>query len=284
MTQKRHRRRSRRRLRNPVIMIIPLAILVFAAVVLSMSLRQREIEELERTPVESPLVNHTYNWNDLVWDGDFVSYEDDEYYSMQGIDVSQHQEEIDWKAVADSGVEFAMIRVGYRGYQYGLIHEDEYFEANIRGAKENGLLVGVYFYSQAINAEEAWEEADFMLSKIKKYDIDLPVVFDMEESDTGENGRILALSRSEKTEVAAAFLHRVRNAGYTPMVYNSSLLFAELFDIEYLQEFDIWVADYSSAPRYPYTFSIWQYTSDGTVPGVEGRTDMNIMFIRKDAL
>ncbi len=276
------RRRCRRKLRNPILLVITLAILIFAAVVLSLSIRQREIEELERTPVESPLVSHSYDWSKLKWNGSFVTYDDGEYTSMQGIDVSQHQEAIDWKKVADEGVEFAMIRVGYRGYQYGLIHEDEYFEANMQGAKANGLQVGVYFYSQAITVEEAWEEADYLIQKIKKYEIDLPVVFDMEESDTGENGRILSLSRSQKTEIAAAFLHRIRNAGYQPMIYNSSLLFAELFDIEYLQEFDTWVADYSSAPRYPYTFSIWQYTSDGTVDGIDGRTDMNLMFIKKD--
>lgn len=279
---RRYRRRKKRRIRNPVLMVVAVALLVFSIIVLRLSMRQRAIEELEKTMVESPLVNHDYDWSKLVWDGSFLSYEDGEYTSLQGIDVSQHQEEIDWKAVKDAGVDFAMIRVGYRGYEYGLVHEDTYFEANIAGAKANGIQVGVYFYSQAITIEEAFEEADFLLNKIKKYDIDLPVVFDMEESDTGENGRILSLSRSEKTEIAVAFLHRIANAGYTPMIYNSSLLYAELFEIEYLQEFEIWVADYSNAPRYPYLFSIWQYTSDGSVDGIEGRTDMNIMFVKKD--
>jgi GH25 family lysozyme M1 (1,4-beta-N-acetylmuramidase) len=104
----------------------------------------------------------------------------------------------------------------------------------------------------------------------------------MEESDTGENGRILSLTREEKTECAVTFLHRVQNAGYEGMVYNSTMLFDELFITDYLQEFDTWVAEYGPYPRYPYEFSMWQYTSSGEVPGVDGDTDMDIMFIAKN--
>ena len=189
---------------------------------------------------------------------------------------------IDWDAVKASGVEFAMIRCGYRGYQYGYVHKDEYFDRNMQEAKRVGIKVGVYFYSQAISPEEAREEADFTLKQIENYELDLPVVFDMEESDTGPNGRILSLSKEEKTECAVTFLHRVQNAGYTPMIYNSTMLFEELFVTEYIQEFEIWVAEYGPYPRYPYEFSIWQYTSSGTVPGIEGGTDMDLLFIQKE--
>ncbi len=268
----------------PIALSIFLSILLIAMIALGLRLREQEIaiHEAEERMIETPYVSNVYDWNNLSWDGDYAYYEDDRWYSIQGIDVSAHQEIIDWDAVKASGVEFAMIRCGYRGYQYGYVYEDEYFDRNIQEAKRVGIKVGVYFYSQAISPEEAREEADFTLAKIKDYEIDLPVVFDMEESDTGPNGRILSLSREEKTECAVTFLHRIQNAGYTPMVYNSTLLFEELFVTEYIQEFDIWVAEYGPYPRYPYEFSIWQYTSSGTVPGIEGGTDMDLLFISKE--
>ena len=268
----------------PVALTIFLSVLLIALTALGLKLREQEIEihEQEQRMIETPYYSNSFDWSNLTWDGDYVTYEDENYYSMQGIDVSAHQEEIDWDAVKASGVEFAMIRCGYRGYMYGYINKDQYFDRNMQEAKRVGIKVGVYFYSQAITPEEAREEADFTLSLIKNYEIDLPVVFDMEEADTGLNGRILDLSREEKTECAVTFLHRIQNAGYTPMLYNSTLLFDELFITEYLQEFETWVAEYNRYPRYPYVFSIWQYTSSGTVPGIGEGTDMDIMFVLKE--
>ncbi len=278
------RNRRKRKNGSPVALTIFLSILCIAMTVLGIKLRQQEIavHEEEERMIETPFYTNTYDWDRLEWDGWFVSYEDDNYYSMQGIDVSSHQEWIDWDAVKNAGVEFAMIRCGYRGYETGRINKDPYFDRNVQEAQRLGILVGVYFYSQAISPEEAREEADFTLRQIEGYTLDLPVVFDMEESDTGENGRILSLTREEKTECAVTFLHRVQNAGYEGMVYNSTMLFDELFITDYLQEFDTWVAEYGPYPRYPYEFSMWQYTSSGEVPGVDGDTDMDIIFIAKN--
>lgn len=281
------RNRSRRRHSGYGISIalsIFLSILLVALTALGLKLREQEIAvfEAEQRMIETPYYSNVYDWSRLEWNGDFVGYEDERYRSMQGIDVSAHQEVIDWDAVKASGVEFAMIRCGYRGYQYGYVYKDEYFERNMDEAKRVGIKVGVYFYSQAVNPEEAKEEADFTLKQIKGYELDLPVVFDMEEADTGENGRILSISKEEKTECAVTFLHRIQNAGYTPMVYNSTMLFDELFETEYLQEFDTWVAEYGPYPRYPYDFTMWQYTSSGSVPGVDGHTDMDLLLIPKE--
>ncbi|MBQ7993269.1 MAG: glycoside hydrolase family 25 protein [Solobacterium sp.] len=276
--------RRKKKVSSPVALSLILSILLIALTALGLKLREQEIarNEMEERMIETPYYTNTYDWDNVEWDGWFARYEDDNYVSMQGIDVSHHQEQIDWDAVKEAGVEFAMLRCGYRGYETGLIFKDQYFDYNIQEAQKRGILVGVYFYSQAINPEEAREEADFTLKQIEGYTIDLPVVFDMEESETGENGRILSLSREEKTECAVTFLHRVQNAGYTPMVYNSTMLFEELFITEYLQEFDTWVAEYGSYPRYPYEFSMWQYTSSGEVPGVTGECDMDIMLIPKN--
>jgi GH25 family lysozyme M1 (1,4-beta-N-acetylmuramidase) len=279
-----YRKRHRSSNGIPIALSIFLSILLIALTALGLKLREQEIaiHEEEERMIETPYVSNVFDWNNLSWDGAYAYYEDDQWYSIQGIDVSAHQEVIDWDAVKASGVEFAMIRCGYRGYQYGYVHKDEYFDRNMQEAKRVGIKVGVYFYSQAISPEEAREEADFTLKQIENYELDLPVVFDMEESDTGPNGRILSLSKEEKTECAVTFLHRVQNAGYTPMIYNSTMLFEELFVTEYIQEFEIWVAEYGPYPRYPYEFSIWQYTSSGTVPGIEGGTDMDLLFILKE--
>jgi GH25 family lysozyme M1 (1,4-beta-N-acetylmuramidase) len=276
--------RRKKKIDFPIALSLFLSVLLIALTALGLKLREQEmiVHEQEQTLIETPYYSNTYDWNNLTWNGDFAYYEDENYYSVQGIDVSAHQELIDWDQVKASGVEFAMIRCGYRGYQYGYIYEDEYFDYNMQEAKRVGIKVGVYFYSQAINPEEARAEADFTLEKIKNYELDLPVCFDMEESDTGPDGRILSLSREEKTECAVTFLHRIQNAGYTPMIYNSTMLFEELFVTEYIQEFEFWVAEYGSYPRYPYTFIMWQYTSSGSVPGVIGDTDMDLMFIPKE--
>lgn len=280
------RRRRRRKLRHPILLTVTLSVILFSMIVIGIRLNQREelqeeIYEEEERMIESPFLYHSYDWSNLEKDGPFITYEDDNYYSVQGIDVSAHQKQIDWDLVRAQGIRFAMIRVGYRGYETGIIHKDKYFDRNIQEAQRLGIKVGVYFYSQAINPDEAREEADFLLDQIRGYDIDLPVVFDMEEADTGENGRILSLSREEKTECALTYLHRVQSAGYPVMLYNSTNLFDELFVMEDLAEFDLWVAEYASQPHYPYVFSMWQYTSSAEIEGITGGTDMDIMFILK---
>ena len=279
------KRRRRRKLRHPILLTVVLSMILFSMVIIGIRLNQREKQEIyegEERMYVSPFVYHSFDWSYLEMDGPFVSYEDENYYSVQGIDVSAHQKEIDWDQVYDQGIRFAMIRVGYRGYETGIIHKDKYFDRNMQEAKRLGIKTGVYFYSQAVNPDEAREEADFLLSQIRGYDIDLPVVFDMEEADTGENGRILALSREEKTECAVTFLHHVQSAGYPVMLYNSTNLFDELFVMDYLAEFEIWVAEYASQPHYPYMFSMWQYTSSAEIEGITGGMDMDIMFIPKE--
>ena len=265
-------------------------VLVFLAVIILITMigehrrrKEREaLEAAESVTVSTPFTEHDYDFSNLVWNGSFVSYEDENYTSKQGIDVSMHQEEIDWDAVKADGIDFAFIRCGYRGYLYGDVWEDPYFHENMMGAIRNNIDIGVYFFSQAITVEEAREEADFVINILKKYKIDLPVVFDMEEYIDGNAGRVTEVGRFERTEAAVTFLHHIQNAGYDAMIYNSSLLFDRIFMNEYLQEFDYWVADYNYAPQYPYHFSIWQYTSQGSVNGIEGGTDMDIMFVPKE--
>lgn len=194
-----------------------------------------------------------------------------------GIDVSSHQKEIDWRQVADAGMEFAIIRVGYRGYTAGTLNEDLYFRQNIEGALAAGLKVGVYFFSQAITVAEALEEAAYTLQLIQGYDITFPVVFDWEEQDTstsrtrGVNGQVI-------TACAIAFCETVKGAGYTPMFYASPKMASGL-DMGYFADYPFWLPHYTknmTPTTYEYHFDIWQYTSKGSVPGVKGNVDINI--------
>ena len=240
---------------------------------------RQELEEEEM--IESTLEVNRYYFDNLKWNDYFVKYEDDNYTSVQGIDVSAHQQEIDWAKVKEQGIDFAFIRVGYRGYEYGLINKDIYFDYNMQQAIANDIKVGVYFFSQAISVDEAREEVDFVLDSIKDYKIDLPVVFDMEEEGPEGIGRVKVLTPEEKTKIGVTWLHRVRNAGYDPMIYGSTLTLPYLYNLEYTQEFYCWVAEYSSECRYPYLYQIWQYTSSAEIDGIPGVVDMDILMIPK---
>ena len=241
--------------------------------------RARQLLQEEQL-VESDPNMHTYNWSNLSWNNGFPSYEDDTYTSVIGIDVSSHQKSIDWVAVKNSGVKFAMIQVGYRGYQTGALMDDAYFEENIQGAIENGIDVGVYFFSQAVSVEEARAEADFVLERVRKYNLQLPIVFDLEEVSNATD-RIENTTAQERTQAAVTFMNHIKNAGYQAMVYSSSQLFETVFEINYLHDYEFWVADYSYAPNFNYHFNIWQYTDAGSINGISTNVDMNIMFVKK---
>ena len=263
-----------------MILVLCACIALLAGIVSSYREHQETIEE---TPVKSEMKKNSYDWTKLKISGSKATYSDDTYSSQQGIDVSDHQKWINWNKVKKDGIDFAFIRCGYRGYSKGNIRQDAYFENNIREAKKNGIKVGVYFYSQATTVEEAREEAEFTLKLIRNYDLDLPVVFDMEQSLEG-NGRVDKLSREIWTQNAVTFCHILENHGYTPMVYNSTNLFEKLFVPEYLQEFDTWIAQYDVGyPTYPYAFSVWQYSSTGKVNGIDGNVDMDIRFVKKES-
>ena len=222
------------------------------------------------------------------------SYDPDEFYinsdgylaygrdSLVGIDVSYHQGKIDWEAVADDGIDFAIIRVGYRGYSEGVVYEDEYFEDNIEGALRNGIDVGVYFFSQAVTVDEALEEADAVLNWIDGYDISFPVVFDWERIKYSSS-RTAETSAVTVTDCAEAFCSAIADAGYTPMTYGSpNSVNADLY-IDRLLDYPFWLAHYTSdwaITEYPYYYDMWQYTSDGSVDGIEGRVDLNVCISR----
>lgn len=232
--------------------------------------------------VDGEKQENTFDYSNVNFDGTFWSYEDDLYSTIPGIDVSEHQEEIDWEKVKNAGIKFAMIRVGYRGTESGACTEDKYFKKNIQGALENGIDVGVYFFSQAINVNEAREEAWFVLDRIQDYEITMPVAFDMEYPEIGTN-RIELLTAHEKTKIANMYLTLIERNGYTPMIYGSSNTIGEHFELDYLTKFKTWIADYDTYVKYPYEFMMWQYSESGYIDGV-GTVDLDMLFKKKTEL
>lgn len=206
------------------------------------------------------------------------------YDIVNGIDVSRYNGNIDWSQVKASGIEYAMIRVGFRGYgSSGSLNEDSMFRQNIEGALNAGLKVGVYFFSQAITRTEARAEANYVLDRIYGYNISLPVVIDYEYA-SGNIGRLYEanLSRDYATQICKAFCGTVESAGYTGMVYaNKSMLENNLYADEISSDYKIWLAHYTTQTSYAGDYYAWQYTSSGQIDGVAGNVDCNFFYEKK---
>ncbi|MDO5148303.1 MAG: glycoside hydrolase family 25 protein [Oscillospiraceae bacterium] len=212
--------------------------------------------------------------------GGLKYYKDGEKKSRVGIDVSYAQKEIDWNKVKDAGIDFAMIRAGFRGYESGLLNTDDYFEKNMKGALAAGIETGVYFFSQAVNEKEAREEAEFVLNLISNYNVTYPVAFDW-ETISGDAARSDGITGEILNKCALEFCSTIENAGYKPVIYASLNLLRDKFDkysIDVISEYDLWLAEYKDVPEYPYHFKMWQYTNEGVIDGISKHTDLNIFF------
>ena len=202
-----------------------------------------------------------------------ASFENDGQYV--GIDVSSWQGNINWPEVAASGVQFAIIRVGFRGYaEEGNIKEDAYFRQNVRGAVSNGIKVGIYFYSTARNEDEALQEAAWVVDKIKSYSITYPVAYDFEEFGMHRTANI---SGEQATNNAIAFLNYVGSQGFGTMMYANKNDITHRFQKSRLP-YKFWLAHYTSSTDYTGSYQMWQRTSKGSVPGISGYVDMNIAY------
>lgn len=195
-----------------------------------------------------------------------------------GIDVSRWNETINWTKAKEEGVGFAIIRVGYRGSVTGSLVEDYYFKQNIEGAIQAGIPVGVYFFTQATNQVEAVEEASMVLKLCEDYKLTYPVFIDTEGA--GGEGRADKLDVKTRTAVCEAFCETIRNAGHQAGIYASKNWFNNRLDTSRLPDnIVIWLAEYGDAPTYEKKYHMWQYSSSGRIPGIEGRVDMNLSFL-----
>lgn len=235
--------------------------------------------EIPTEPTLPPPEASPYTFTDFQYNGRYLTCLATE--TLLGLDVSAHQEEIDWQAVAAAGFEFVMIRVGYRGYETGLLQADAYAQANYAGAKAAGLKVGAYMFSQAISRKEAMEEARFALEQIRGWELDLPLVYDWERVKAGT--RTDGVDARTVTDCALGFCALVEAVGKESMVYFNPHHGKNYFYLHELEEYPFWLAYYTDKMDYPYKFEMWQYTDSGNVPGIEGGADINIMLLPWEA-
>lgn len=192
------------------------------------------------------------------------------------IDVSTYNGDIDWNAVKAAGVDYAIIRVGYRGYGTARLVQDRRFEQNMRGAINAGIRVGAYIVTQAVNTEEAVEEASFIVEKCRGYNVTLPLAIDVEWT-TNRDGRADYISASTRTDVINAFARTVMNSGYTAMAYaNKDWFENKIYSGNLFSSCKIWLAQYRNT-EYTYggRVNMWQYTSKGRVDGINGDVDIS---------
>lgn len=267
---------------------ILIAILVALSLLLALSVGgmmlllgsvEPEQEETTQTTTQEttlpPPTENVFTPFDFAYEGDYLTCLTQE--SWLGIDVSTFQGEIDWVQVKEAGIEFAMIRVGFRGYgSTGSLNEDARAKQNYAGATEAGIKVGVYFFSQAITPEEAKEEAEYVLELIKDWQVDMPVVFDWE--CLADDYRTIDVDSRTLTDCAKAFCNTVEAAGYDSMIYFNPEQSRYAMNLEELVDYGFWLAMYSEYMTYEYKIDMWQYTKTGSVPGISGNVDINLYF------
>ena len=208
-----------------------------------------------------------------------MTYSDSSVKIYTGIDVSVFQGDINWDAVKNDGIDFVMLRVGYRGYgQKGIMGKDDKFDSNYEGAKKAGLKVGAYFFSQATNESEAREEAAFVLDAVRDCPLDYPIAYDWEFVDNDE-ARTNGMTSEDITVCAKAFCEAIKSAGKVPVIYFNCETGYFNYDLPQVKDYDFWLAEYYDTPSFYYNYKMWQYSKTGSVDGISGDVDMNISIV-----
>ena len=252
--------------------------------------QQQGMEEMPWPPLEEylePTISETEPENPTIppdrnpYDKFDFQYNRHNYLLLQnvtsypGIDVSAFQGNINWKKVKESGIDFAIIRLGYRGYESGKLVEDEYAKANLKNAKAAGLKIGAYFFSQALSIEEVDEEIEFFMNILGDFPLDMPIILDWEQINA-EGSRSLAMDARTLTDIQLYFCKTMTEMGYQPMIYFNWYQSTRLMYLHELEEYPFWLALYQDRMTYPYRVEMWQYTDKGRVPGIAGDVDINV--------
>ncbi len=233
----------------------------------------------EWVEINENLAKNSYAKSRFVYKKPIMSYYlNGKEASWCGVDISSKQDVIDFKKLKKAGCDFVMIKVGGRGYSSGEIVLDEKFKDYMKSAKNAGLDIGVYFFSQAITKDEIKEEAETLLEAIKDYTVKYPVVFQMQEVE-GDMSRIESLDIDSRTELTKLFLNIIEDAGYKPMLYGNKEWLVTRVDLEKLDKYDVWLSQEADTPDYPYEFDMWQYDKSGTISGISEETGLNICFV-----
>ena len=256
------------------------------------------LENLDKYTVEYQVHIQDKGWSDWYMDGETAGtvgqgkriealrirlVPKKEKRQYKGIDVSVYNRSVNWGLVKRDGIDFAFIRAGFRGYgSRGTLNEDPYYKLNMQGARQAGVPVGVYFVTQAINEDEAREEAYWVLERVRNYKIDYPIAIDIEApglENPNDIPRTQNLDKNTRTRIARAFCETIQNAGYKPIVYCNVYWAYNYLNMSELSAYDTWIASYrDNNPGYNGKYSIWQYTSKGQVSGVLGNVDRNICY------
>ncbi len=280
-TNKHRKKRHSRQKTSPAVLLLILLALLMLLLLLFRSVFGHH-DKQEPTQVASPSITQTLPPSTLVaecfgQENGYKTYESPSLTADLGIDVSSHQGWIDWQAVAASDIDYAIIRAGFRGYSDGGTNQDDYFTYNIENAIANGLDVGIYFFSQALNEEEAKAEANEVLEMVSGYNLKYPIYFDWEPVEDN-TARTATISSSELTRCAQAFCRTIENAGYEAGVYFNLSIAVHLYQLFDLKDYDFWLAEYQDVPSYPFAIDMWQYTNEGSVPGISTAVDLNLSF------
>lgn len=244
--------------------------------------------ESEQAPILEPTVSETEPENPTIppdrnpYNRYDFQYNRHNYLLLQnvesypGVDVSQHQGEIDWVAVKQSGIDFALIRLGYRGYGSGKLVEDEYARKNLQEAKAAGLKIGAYFFSQALNIQETDEEIQFLLNILAETEaeLDMPIILDWEIP--ASDARTKNMDARTLTDIQLHFCGQMKKMGFTPMIYFNWHQSENLYYLSELEEYPFWLALYQDRMTYPWRVEMWQWTESGKVPGINGNADINV--------
>lgn len=236
----------------------------------------------KRERILGQIPKNPYIMENFVLEDGYMTYrnEDGEKISHLGIDLSYHNQMVDWDKLASSGVEFVMLRCGYRGYTEGGLVKDEKFEEYAAEANRVGIALGVYFFTQSVTVDEAKEEANFVLDLIKDYDISYPVALDTEYvNDESARTNETEIEDDLRSEMAIAFCERIKEAGYYPIIYSSENWIRRNMNLEMLSDYDFWAAQYQEENDFLYDFTIWQYTEKGSIPGVNEDVDLDISLV-----
>ena len=238
-----------------------------------------ELGTISIQPPEDASTNEYRAENLILGDDGYYTYTiDGEKVSEMGVDLSENQVGIDFEAVRESGIDFVMLRIGGRGYGSGRLYADSAFEEYYEQAKDAGLKVGAYFFSQAISRDEAAEEAQYALSLLGDRILDYPLAFDWEYLEEDE-ARTDDLTGAQITVLAEAFCDTVEAAGCRSLIYANTSLILQSYDFNTMKNYDFWLADYRELPEQDamyYRFTVWQYTTEGSVPGIDGTVDLNL--------
>jgi len=253
----------------PLLAVIPIVAIISLIILFSGSVEP----VAEPEPTVQTLAANEYAPEAFYREGEFLRYANDEY--LLGVDVSAHQGVIDWESVAASGIDYAIVRVGYRGTTVGDLYEDEQFRYNLEEAQKHGLKVGAYFFSQALNSEEALQEAEYACRLLEGCSLELPVYFDWEYVD----GRIESMDAVPITDCAVTFCEKIRSQGYQPGIYFNLELGYNHLNLMQVQDYHLWLAEYNEPPTFRYHFDSLQFTDNGRIDGIETPVDLDILFV-----